>query len=112
MPPNEHESAPTSAPAAPTPAANPNAVIEAQVRQVLGVLIRGLMVSAPGVPPEVLVNAIARQTGALLATSITGDLSSVLGVRKGFKDAFADGVAKTPVLPAVPPVAAPQKLHG
>ncbi len=67
-------------------------MIDPVVRQVVGTVVRGLLVSAPGVPPHVLLNAIARQTGSLLAGAVTADLATVLSLRKGFKDAFAAGV--------------------
>lgn len=71
-------------------------LIDAQIRQVIGVNIRGLLVSAPGVAPHEMLNAIARVTGGLLAESIVADLSVILRMRTGFKEAFADGIAKTP----------------
>lgn len=67
-------------------------MIDPVVRQVVGTVVRGLLVSAPGVPPHVLLNVIARQTGSLLAGALTADLATVLQLRKGFKDAFAAGV--------------------
>jgi hypothetical protein len=61
------------------------------------------LVSAPGVPPHLLLNSIARQTGSLLAGAITADLATVLSMRKGFKDAFGNGVAREKVTqPPIP----------
>lgn len=82
--------------AEPNSVAQARAVIDGQIRQVVGVNIRGLLVSAPGVPPHELLNSIARVTGMLLAESVVADLGTSLRMRTGFKEAFADGIAKTP----------------
>ena len=74
-------------------------VIDPQVRQVVGVTVRGLLVSAPGVPPAELVKSIARQTGYALANSINGDLQAVLKLRREFKDAFDKGVSDVKIVP-------------
>lgn len=66
--------------------------IDALFSPIIGVLLRGILVSSPGVPPAEAMNSICRVMGNLMAGSIQGDLQSVLMVRKGFKDAFADGV--------------------
>lgn len=78
-------------------APNPQMVLDAQVRQLLGILLRGLLVSAPGVQPHDLLNSVSRQTGSLVAGSLQGDLATMLRVRKGFKDAFAEGVQGVPI---------------
>ena len=68
-------------------------MIDPVVRQVVGTVVRGLLVSAPGVPPHVLLNVIARQTGSLLAGALTADLATVTAAPEGLgKDAFAAGV--------------------
>ena len=41
-------------------------VLDAQITQVLGIVIRGLMVSSPGIPPVLVVHSIARVVGNLL----------------------------------------------
>lgn len=75
------------------------------VGQVIGTMIRGLLVSAPGVPPHVLLHAIAWQTGNMLASTIQADLSTLLSMRKSFKEAFHDGVTKAKIVP--PPLPGP-----
>jgi hypothetical protein len=83
------------------------------VRQVLGIVIRGLLVSSPGVPPNVLLGIMAWQTGNLLAGAFQADLGTTLMVRKQLKEGFAEGIAKTPV--AQPPMQGgmmPAKLNG
>jgi hypothetical protein len=98
---------PEAAPSQPISPEAATSAIEQQldpvVRQVVGTVIRGLLVSAPGVPPHLLLNSIARQTGSLLAGAITADLATVLSMRKGFKDAFGNGVAREKVTqPPIP----------
>ena len=91
-------------------AADPQAVAKAQtlvdaaVRQVLGVVLRGLMVSTPGIGPEVLARSAAKQVGIILAESMTAELDQMLKLRKQLKDAFDEGVkeAKIKVPQATP----------
>jgi hypothetical protein len=84
------------------------AAIEPAVRQVVGTVLRGILVSAPGVPAHMLLNAVARVTGNLLADSLAGDLQTLLRLRKGFKDAFAEGVQAAKPRPAPEQPPAPQ----
>lgn len=79
------------------------AIIDSQVRAVLGIVVRGLMVSAPTIPVYVLFNSIARQTGNLMAGALSGDVEAVAKVRKDFRLAFADGVQRVPILKATGP---------
>ena len=51
-------------------------MIDSQVRQVLGVVIRGLMVSAPGVPAQMLACSIARITAEMISNGMAGDLAA------------------------------------
>jgi hypothetical protein len=101
--------APSDAAAPPqpiTPEAAASAIeqqLDPVVRQVIGTMIRGLLVSAPGIQPHILLNSIARQTGSLLAGAVTSDLATVLTLRKGMKDAFGNGVAKEKITqPPIP----------
>lgn len=87
------------------PAEDPRAVAHQQLRQiqepvrmVVGTTIRGLLVSVPGVPADVLLNAIAWQVGNLLGSSLEGDLAVMLRLRNGFKAAFEDGVNKAKIV--------------
>jgi len=87
------------------------------VRQVVGTVLRGLLVSAPGVAPHVLLNVVAWQTGNLLAGAIQAELTTHFELRKGFKEAFADGIQKSkmsqPAAGPMPTMAAPFKhLNG
>jgi hypothetical protein len=82
--------------------------IEPIVRQVVGTVIRGMLVSCPGVPPHVLLNSIAKQTGSLLAGAFTADLATVLSMRKGLKDSFGNGVAKEKIVQ--PPLPQPKPM--
>ena len=74
-------------------------MIDAQVQQVVGVTFRGLLVSAPGVPHNVLLPCIARAAGKMLAMSVAGNsVELTVRARKDFQDAFRDGLAKVPIL--------------
>ena len=98
--------APKSAPAAPSL----DAQLDAQIRQLLGIMFRGVLVSSPGIPPEALVFSIARVTGELTALMLSGDLSATLRFRSMIKEQFTNAVARQPVTP--PPGAVPQNLNG
>lgn len=91
-----------------TAASKVEAAIEPAIRQVIGTMVRGLLVSAPGIPAHMVLNAVARQTGNLLADALAGDLSTLLRIRKGFKDAFAEGVQVAKPRPAPEQAPAPQ----
>lgn len=80
------------------------ALLDAQTRQIVGVMIRGILVSCPGITPDVICRSIARVTGSLLADAVRADLSLMLRHRSGIKDAFDAGVKSTKVEPmAAPP---------
>lgn len=67
------------------------------VRQVIGTVMRGLLVSCPGVPAHVLLSVVAWQTGHLIAEAIVADLATQFQLRKAFKEAFNDGVKAAPM---------------
>lgn len=67
--------------------------IDAQVRLILGTVLRGLIANAPNVPPALLVCSIARVTGELISNGIGGDLSAVLMARKEVKAAFERAIS-------------------
>lgn len=80
------------------------------IRIAVGTTIRGLLVSCPGVDPAVVVNAVAQQTGLLLASALAADLTSMLMLRKAMKEAFDNGVKAAPLNTTAP--AAPPNLRG
>lgn len=73
------------------------AVIDAQIRQTVGIMIRGMLVSAPGVPHHEILNSICRVTGGLVAEAVIADLPVHFALRKGFKEEFGNGVNKAPL---------------
>ena len=73
------------------------ALLDPAVSQVIGTMVRGLLVSAPGCPPHIILNLIAWKTGHFLADAVKADLSALLMLRKGIKEAFDDGIRKTPM---------------
>src|ERR1700682_4469150 len=99
----------TEHPPAPSPeqlAASTEAIqkLEAPLRQVIGTMMRGLLVSTPGVAPHVVLNAICWQVGHLAAEVIQADLKTTFEIRRSFKASFDAGVGKARV---VQPMAAP-----
>lgn len=80
------------------------AVLDAQLRQPIGMMLRGIMVSCPGIPADAVLRSIARVTAGLMGDAIMGDVVPVLNIRAGFKKAFEDGLKAAPIkTPPAPP---------
>lgn len=90
---------------------NPTSAIDAQISQIMGIIVRGVLVSAPGVPHHLLLNSIARTTGKLLAMAVTGNTIEMSAkARRDFQDSFRDGLSKVSILqPATANVNPPQR---
>lgn len=100
----------------PTPEQIKEAVktVEDQIAQVIGVTVRGLIASSPGVPSHILLSAIARSTGKMLSFSVSGPQNTIAQnakAREDFRQSFADGVASVPIL-ATPQQAAVVPVKG
>lgn len=82
-------------------------------RSVMGVVARGMLVSAPGLQPIEVVCAAAFQYGRLMGETFEGDLVTILGLRKQIKDAFEKGMnsIKPPAAQA-PPADLIKRLNG
>lgn len=63
------------------------------VRTVVGVTVRGLLMSLQDVPPEVAANMIAWQLGHHLGEAFEGDIGTLLTLRRSFKEQFEQGLA-------------------
>src|SRR5208282_5901241 len=83
--------------------AKARALVDAQVRPALGVVIRGLLVSFPGLPPHEILNSIARVAGKMMGESLMADMATHFRLRDDFKKAFADGVSQAPMKMPAPP---------
>lgn len=77
------------------------------VRQVMGVVLRGLFTSIQGVPPERALASVSRQVASLCAEMIQGDLTAVLQVRALMKRSFEEGFAFTKPKPLPGPLGPP-----
>jgi hypothetical protein len=90
--------------------------INPAIRQVVGVMMRGLLSGCPGVPANVVLSVIAWQVGNLAADTMVADLKTQFALRKSFKDAFEDGVGKAalrqPEMAPGPAMTAPIHLKG
>lgn len=81
-------------------------LVDQQVQQVMGIMIRGILVSSPGIPPNIVIPAIARACGKMLAMSITGSVEQTVKARGDMKAGFEDGLKQVPIMKmstAVPP---------
>lgn len=78
--------------------------IDAQLRQVVGIMFRGILVSAPGIPAQAIMASIARVTGELIGQAVVGELGPVLTIRRMCKEAFDKSLSAAPIKnPATPP---------
>lgn len=95
-------------------AANALKDVDGYVRQVVGTMMRGLLVSCPGIQHHVMLSAMSWQMGNLAADAIVADLKVHFELRQMFKKAFDDGVGKAPMrqppLPQAQPMTAPINL--
>lgn len=95
-----------------------NAVQESKValnkacNLVMGTVVRGVMTGAPGVPPDEVLGTMVFQLGAVLSTSLQGDLVTLLKLRKTLKDSFEKGLAAVPPKQAPVPPDAATRLNG
>lgn len=74
-------------------------ILDGQIMPAMGFMIRGMMVSAPGVPPAIILQSIARCVGQLLAMSVAGNtIEMTAKARKDFQECFHKGIVKVPIL--------------
>ena len=73
--------------------------IDQQIRQALGFMVRGILISAPGLPADAIAKSISRVVGELVGRCVVGDLTAVLTVRRECKDAFSTQLGKMPIMP-------------
>lgn len=90
--------------------------MDAPMRAVLSTMLRGLLTAFPGVPSHVIMTMVAAQTGELLGAALQGDLMTLINIRKGFIEAFNEGIRRNPpnsgVMPPPPAGAAPSNMRG
>lgn len=72
-------------------------MLDAQIKGIIGVMIRGLMISSPGVPPDALLRSVARTTAQLMGDAFAGELVPVMKVRQTIIEAFTTALKKTPI---------------
>lgn len=72
------------------------AQLDQPVRLVVHAMLAGLIHTFPQIPAHAVLTMAAMQTGLFLGTAMTGELGTLLQIRKGFKEAFAEGISKVP----------------
>jgi hypothetical protein len=86
-------------PESPAPKVDANAAIDAQLLPIVGVMIRGIMSGAPGVPVPLILNAIARTCGKTLALSVVGNTIELTSkARADFQESFKAGIGQVSIL--------------
>lgn len=88
-------------------------LIGSMVQNGLAVTIHGLLATIPGVSPQELLFAVAKQTGSLLGRMTEmGDFVAILNLRKKMKDDFREALEMfAPKAPPAPPPG-PPKMNG
>jgi hypothetical protein len=62
------------------------------------VLVRGLLMSCPGIPPHVVLCSIAFEAGNFMGQVFQGDLATIASLRNSIKAAFDEGMKKAPLI--------------
>lgn len=73
-------------------------MVDNQVGPIIGCMIRGMIASAPGMPGSILLPAIARCMGQVLAISVAGDIKQCADAREDFRKALNEGMGKVPII--------------
>lgn len=71
--------------------------IEPITRIATSVMLNGVLATTRGVDVAAVLSSIAYQAGNQIASSITGDLATLMQLRKAFQEAFCEGVRKAPM---------------
>ncbi len=61
-------------------------------------MIRGILMSCQGIPPNIVASSIAFEVGNFMAQVFQGDIGTLTAIRAGLRDAFEEGVRKAPLL--------------
>ena len=65
------------------------------ITNALSVVLRGLVVSFPQIPPHVMLTLICQETAAVSGLALMGgDVMQIIKIRQGFKTAFEEGLKK------------------
>jgi len=87
--------------------------IEPSIKAIAGTIIRGLMVSFPGVPPYAVLTMFSFQTANIIGQALSGDIAMMMQIRKGYREAFEEGLRKAPIVgPAANQGAPPNNIRG
>jgi hypothetical protein len=78
-------------------------ILDQSITQHIGIMVRGLVMSWPGIPPDVLVQSMAKASGLALSSMLQGNLGDLLKLRLAMKNAFGDGVNRAPMNPPAQP---------
>jgi len=84
---------------------NPQQVLFAQCMTLVGAMVRGAAFNNANFPAGDVIAMMSRAMGATVGTIFHGPLQEVLMSRKACREAFIDGLAKSP---PPPPMQAPQ----
>jgi len=89
------------------------ATLDQPVRAVMVTMLQGLLHSFPGVPAHAILSMAAMHAGLFMGSVMTGDLATLLKLRKGFEEAFREGVRKIPPnISHIPQAPLPPNLRG
>ena len=80
----------------------------------VSIMLRGLVVSFPQIPPHVMLTLICQETAAVCAMALSGgDVIQMIKIRQGFKTAFDEGLKKaTTMMQQATAQQAPPNMRG
>jgi len=70
--------------------------LDAQMKLLVGVNFRGILISSPDFKADELVLSFARIAGEIAATALIGDLIPTMNMRRRIVDEFSDAVRRMP----------------
>ena len=82
------------------------------MKAAIGTTIRGLLFSFPGVAPHVILTAACFEYATFVGQCLQGDIAQMAQLRKGFRDAFEEGMRKAPIMQPPVPGSMPTNLRG
>jgi hypothetical protein len=74
------------------------ATITPIIRPSVQTLVRGLLMSCPGMPPHAVMCVAASEMAHFMGQCFQGDLAQIAAVRNQIKAAFEEGMSKAPLL--------------
>lgn len=87
--------------------------IQAQLQQIQGPvrivvlnMISGILAQTAQIDPALVLHCLCAEMGMGISSRLQGDVAVLMNMRKGFQDAFAEGVRRVPMNQGIMPAGA------